>query len=54
MRVGLRIEVGKEGEHFCCVAAAAKNDEKARRVTAPAGERPSGVYGGENVEEAEL
>ena len=54
MRVGLRIEVGKEGEHFCRVAAAAKNDEKARGVTTLAGERPSGVYGGEDVEEAEL
>ena len=36
------------------MAAAAKNDEKARGVTTLAGERSSGVYGGENVEEAEL
>ena len=36
------------------MAAAAKDDEKACGGAAFAGERPSGVYGGKDIEEAEL
>ncbi len=54
MRIGERIEVGKEGKHFCGVTAAAEDYENACGGTPFAGKRPGGMHRWENIEEAEL
>lgn len=45
---------GEEGEHFCGMPAAAKDDEDADGGAARAGMRGGGVCAGEDVKEAEL